>query len=190
MANLEPLEEEMKEKKNRNHGSTTLFVILDYLFLLIFFCFLSFFLLKMVGLWCKSFNTTVAIKQSMMNLFLHHLLIWQWSEVISFFRLCFRKLVIFEMYGEKFGFLECLMNGDGVLRDWVWNAFLFICQWNKTDLDFSFLLWNCMMKRMWCELNVIELWFMKSFCFCWFWFMALKNNENLSQQVDNCVFCY
>lgn len=59
MAKLEPLEEtvprqqqQKKKPKNvmRNHGSTKFFVLLDYLFLLIFFGFLCFIVFKMVGI--------------------------------------------------------------------------------------------------------------------------------------------
>lgn len=47
MAKLELIEEHSKKK--RNHGSTTFFVFVDYLFLLIFFAFLCFILFKMVA---------------------------------------------------------------------------------------------------------------------------------------------
>jgi hypothetical protein len=60
MAKLEALDEPKDEKatatnkknkyKKRNHGSTNLFVVVDYLFLLIFFGFLCFILCEIVGI--------------------------------------------------------------------------------------------------------------------------------------------
>jgi hypothetical protein len=63
MAKLEAMHEPMDEKattttttnsnhknKKRNHGSTKLFVVIDYLFLLIFFGFLCSILFKIVGI--------------------------------------------------------------------------------------------------------------------------------------------
>ncbi|KAG2717247.1 hypothetical protein I3843_03G167500 [Carya illinoinensis] len=59
MAKLEALDESKDEKttaihkgkhKKWNHGSTKLFVFIDYLFLLVFFGFLSFILFKIVGI--------------------------------------------------------------------------------------------------------------------------------------------
>lgn len=57
MAKIKPIDKEEEEKKkkmkmkNRNHGSTNLFVFVDYLFLCIFFCFVCFFLFKILGAW-------------------------------------------------------------------------------------------------------------------------------------------
>ncbi|CAO2813304.1 unnamed protein product [Amaranthus hypochondriacus] len=53
MARLEPLDErqnlnDFDLKKKRNHGSTKFFVLVDYLFLFIFFAFLCYILFKLL----------------------------------------------------------------------------------------------------------------------------------------------
>ena len=51
-AKLEEMDELVAEsKKKRNHGSTRLFVFIDYLFVLIFLGFIIFIIFKIVGIW-------------------------------------------------------------------------------------------------------------------------------------------
>ncbi|CAG7887898.1 unnamed protein product [Brassica rapa] len=54
MARIELIDDEEEEKrkmkmKKRNHGSTKLFLLVDYLFIFIFFCFLCFIIFKVLG---------------------------------------------------------------------------------------------------------------------------------------------
>ncbi|CAF2150427.1 unnamed protein product, partial [Brassica napus] len=54
MARIELIDDEEEEKrkmkmKRRNHGSTKLFLLVDYLFIFIFFCFLCFIIFKVLG---------------------------------------------------------------------------------------------------------------------------------------------
>ncbi|KAJ1410703.1 hypothetical protein SESBI_21725 [Sesbania bispinosa] len=52
MAKIEELDDESvaKMRRKRNHGSTKVFVFVDYLFILIFFGFLCFIIFKFLGL--------------------------------------------------------------------------------------------------------------------------------------------
>ncbi|OMO59685.1 hypothetical protein CCACVL1_24665 [Corchorus capsularis] len=47
MAQLESLDESKKKKPKRNHGSTELFVLVDYIFFIVFFGFLVYILVRL-----------------------------------------------------------------------------------------------------------------------------------------------
>ncbi|KAF8114512.1 hypothetical protein N665_0036s0044 [Sinapis alba] len=62
MARIELIDEEEDEKrkmkmKKRNHGSTKLFVLVDYFFIFIFFCFLCFIIFKVSSHGCGTGGT-------------------------------------------------------------------------------------------------------------------------------------